>query len=204
MYFLKILKIDPPHGEVKGQNFTYFFYPKSRYGLSFGFGWSDVDKNWHSEANWPWEQAFSGVLKKMQIDPTPEGQSSKFQKNFWGQTFFSFFFVNFSCWKWLKLCIISLSGSTEQPTYVKLEIKSNWRVWIFSSDAPRANLTRNSCSLPYYYVKKVFKKKKFRLSSLDFQSSLRKRKTFFFSLRMLPLREKKVWGIFFRFVFSKS
>ena len=24
MYFLKILKIDPPHGEVKGQNFTYF------------------------------------------------------------------------------------------------------------------------------------------------------------------------------------
>ena len=50
MYFFKILKIDPPHGEVKGQNFTYFFYPKSRYGLSFGFGWSDVDKNWHSEA----------------------------------------------------------------------------------------------------------------------------------------------------------
>ena len=22
----------------------------SRFGLSFGFGWSDVDKNWHSEA----------------------------------------------------------------------------------------------------------------------------------------------------------
>ena len=51
MYFFKILKIDPPYGEVKGQNFTYFFYPKLRYGLSFGFGWSDVDKNWHSEAN---------------------------------------------------------------------------------------------------------------------------------------------------------
>ena len=50
MYFFKILKIDPPYGEVKGQNFTYFFYPKSRDGLSFGFGWSDVDKNWHSEA----------------------------------------------------------------------------------------------------------------------------------------------------------
>ena len=25
MYFFKILKIDPPYGEVKGQNFTYFF-----------------------------------------------------------------------------------------------------------------------------------------------------------------------------------
>ena len=96
----------------------------------------------------PGNKPLAAFLKKLQIDPTPEGQSSKFQKNFWGQTFFSFFFVNFSCWKWLKLCIISLSGSTEQPTYVKLEIKANWRVWIFSSDAPRANLTRNSCSLP--------------------------------------------------------
>ena len=63
MYFLKILKIDPTRrgqGSSKLPNFD----PKSRFGLSFGFGWSDVDKNWHGEATGRWQQAFSCVFTK--------------------------------------------------------------------------------------------------------------------------------------------
>ena len=97
MYFLKILKIDPPHGEVKGQNFTYFFtrnYVMACHSDSAGPTWTKIGTVKQID---PGNKPLAAFLKKMQIDPTPEGQSSKFQKNFWGQTFFSFFFVNFSC-----------------------------------------------------------------------------------------------------------
>ena len=48
------------HGEVKCQNFA----PKSRYNLSFGSCKSNLDKNWHSDEIWLWEQASDDVFAK--------------------------------------------------------------------------------------------------------------------------------------------
>ena len=76
--FLQNLQIWPHTGRSKFKIWPNFD-PKSRFGLSFGFGWSDVDKNRHSEATWPWEQACSGVFEIFQKwTPTSRGQRSKF------------------------------------------------------------------------------------------------------------------------------
>ena len=61
--FLQNLRIWPHTGRSKFKIWPNLD-PKSRFGLSFGFGWSDVDKNWHSEATWPWKHAFCGVFTK--------------------------------------------------------------------------------------------------------------------------------------------
>ena len=70
--FLQNLQIWPHTGRSKFKIWPNLD-PKSRFGLSFGFDWSDVDKNWHSEATWPWEHAFSGVFTKF-ANLTPHGK----------------------------------------------------------------------------------------------------------------------------------
>ena len=50
----------------------------------------------------PGNKPLAAFLKKMQIDPTPEGQSSKFQKKFWGQKIFLTFFFFFEFWRFFS------------------------------------------------------------------------------------------------------
>ena len=88
MYFLKILKIDPTR-EGQRSKFLPIFWTRNNVSTchsdSAGPTWTKIGTVKQID---PGNKPLAAFLKKLQIDPTPEGQSSKFQKKFGVKNFF--------------------------------------------------------------------------------------------------------------------
>ena len=71
------------------------FLPKSRFGLSFGSVLSNVDKNCHKKAAWPWEQASNRFFSQnLQILPRMETSKIKIWPYFAPKSRFHLSFVS--------------------------------------------------------------------------------------------------------------
>ena len=90
MAFLQNFQIWP-HTERSKFKIWPNFTPKSRFGLSFGSGKSDVDKNWHNQATWSYKQACKCVFEIFhKWTPTRRGQRLNLTRNLIQNSCFGF------------------------------------------------------------------------------------------------------------------